>query len=105
MKNKTIPNMQHKQLKYKNQSIKLFLLFLLVQIMPCLVFSANQDHDTIRNICEYLGGRSDKNFLGSGNVALVIEPGKTKVLLFSNGKTKVCLIGLQVPFVHGVLTG
>ena len=29
----------------------------------------------MRNVCEFLGGRGDKNFLGSGNVALVVDMG------------------------------
>ncbi len=73
---------------YKNQIIKLFILFLLVQLLPCWILSAYSQNDTIRNICEYLGGRSDKNFLGSGNVALVIEPLKTKVLFVQQWKVK-----------------
>ena len=75
-------------MKYKNQAIKLFLLFLVVLLLPCLIFSADQENEKIRNICEYLGGRADKNFLGSGNVALVIEPGKTKVLFVQQWKEK-----------------
>src|SRR4029077_6234646 len=75
-------------LKYKSNGVKLFLLFLLVQYLPYWTFSANQEPDTIRNICEYLGGRADKNFLGSGNVALVIEPSKTKVLFVQQWKEK-----------------
>lgn len=73
---------------YKNQFIKLFMLFLSVQLLPCWILSAYSQNDTIRNICEYLGGRSDKNFLGSGNVALVIEPMKTKVLFVQQWKEK-----------------
>jgi len=73
---------------YKNQSIKLFLLFLLVQLFPFGIYSAYAQEDKIRNICEYLGGRDDKNFMGSGNVALVIEPGRTKVLFVQQWKEK-----------------
>ncbi|MEP7111521.1 MAG: trehalase family glycosidase [Ferruginibacter sp.] len=68
--------------------MKLILLFLLVQLFPCHIFSTNPDNDKIRNICEYLGGRADKNFLGSGNVAVVIEPGRTKVLFAQQWKEK-----------------
>ena len=77
---KTSQNKMNYQLMYKNQSTKLLILFLLVQILPCWIFSAYSQNDKLKNVCEYLGGRSDKNFLGSGNVALVIEPRKTKVL-------------------------
>lgn len=49
---------------------------------------AHPNQDTVRNICEYLGGRSDKNFLGSGNVALVVEPAKSKILFVQQWKEK-----------------
>lgn len=68
--------------------IKIFFLFLGIQLLLCPVLTANPAQDKIRNICEYLGGRADKNFLGSGNVALVIEPGKTKVLFVQQWKEK-----------------
>jgi len=75
------------QLTDKTQSIELFLLLLLVQLLPWMC-SANPGQDKISNICEYLGGRADKNFLGSGNLALVIEPRKTKVLFVQQWKEK-----------------
>ena len=81
-------NIKYKQLTYKNQRLPLFVLFLLLQLLPCLVVSANPGNDTIRNTCEYLGARADKNFLGSGNVALVIEPAKTRVLFVQQWKEK-----------------
>jgi hypothetical protein len=34
----------------------------------------------VRDICAYLGGRADKNFLGTGNIGLVIEATGTRVL-------------------------
>lgn len=34
----------------------------------------------MRDICEYLGGREDKDFLGSGNLGLVIQPQGTRLL-------------------------
>src|SRR5688500_16796995 len=74
--------------KQSIQSIKLILFFLLVQGWPNRIFSANKEDDTVRNICQYLGGRADKNFLGSGNVALVIEPDKTRVLFVQQWKEK-----------------
>ncbi len=77
----------HRQSKHNNQN-KLLFLFLLVQVLPCCILSVNAQQDKIRNICAYLGGRADKNFLGSGNVALVIEPGKTKVLFVQQWKEK-----------------
>jgi hypothetical protein len=73
-------------LQVKSQLLKLFLLFLLVQLFPGRIISASPEHGMTRNICEFLGGRSDKNFLGSGNVALVIEPGRTKVLFVQQWK-------------------
>ena len=73
---------------YKNQNIKFLLLFLFLQLLPCWFFSAYPQKNKIRDICEYLGGRDDKNFLGSGNVALVIEPGRTKVLFVQQWKEK-----------------
>lgn len=77
-----------KQLNSKNKIAKLFLLLLLLQLLPCWIFSAYSQNGKIKNICEYLGGRADKNFLGSGNVALVIEPGRTKVLFVQQWKEK-----------------
>ena len=85
---KTIRSIKSRQLQYKNQSVKLFSLLLFVQLLPCRIFCANPHNGRIRNICEYLGGRSDKNFLGSGNLALVIEPAKTRVLFVQQWKEK-----------------
>jgi hypothetical protein len=56
--------------------------------LPSGIGSTTQAHHKTRNVCEYLGGRADKNFLGSGNVALVIEPGRTKVLFVQQWKEK-----------------
>lgn len=74
--------------KHKNKPAGVVLLFLLIQLLPCLAINAYSQHDTINNICAYLGGRADKNFLGSGNVALVVEPAKTKVLFVQQWKEK-----------------
>lgn len=79
---------RQKLLKYKNQKVKWFLFFLSVQLMPCGILSAYAQQEKTENICAYLGGRADKNFLGSGNVALVIEPAKTKVLFVQQWKEK-----------------
>jgi hypothetical protein len=70
----------------KSQRETLFLLFLLIQLFPGTIISASPEHGKMRNTCEFLGGRADKNFMGSGNVALVIEPGKTKVLFVQQWK-------------------
>ncbi|MBS1653441.1 MAG: hypothetical protein JSU05_01240, partial [Bacteroidetes bacterium] len=59
-----------------------------MQSLPCQIFAFPQKPDTARNICAYLGGRADKNFLGSGNMALVIEPAQTKVLFVQQWKEK-----------------
>jgi len=69
------------------------LIFFLLQLLPYWIFSADrkrpdQVFDQIGNVCEYLGGRADKNFLGSGNVAIVIEPEKTRVLFVQQWKEK-----------------
>jgi hypothetical protein len=68
--------------------MKFSLILLLLQYLPCSLFAAPPEQDTIRNICQYLGGRADKNFLGSGNIALVIEPRETKVLFVQQWKEK-----------------
>ena len=34
----------------------------------------------MRDICDYLSGRSDKTFLGSGNIGLVVQPAKARVV-------------------------
>jgi len=68
--------------------MKFSLFLLLLQYLPCPLFAAPRGQGTIQNICQYPGGRSDKNFLGSGNVALVIDPGKTKVLFVQQWKEK-----------------
>jgi hypothetical protein len=64
------------------------LLLLVAQLLSCRMLPAQTGQDKIGNICEYLGGRADKNFLGSGNVALVIEPGKAKLLFVQQWKEK-----------------
>ena len=74
--------------KYKNRLPGIFFPFLVVLLLACRNLSARPDQDKIRNICEYLGGRADKNFLGSGNMALVIEPGKTRVLFVQQWKER-----------------
>ncbi|HSB93675.1 MAG TPA: trehalase family glycosidase [Flavitalea sp.] len=75
-------------LNYKDCCLSFCCLFLFGQLIPSFAWSADRDGDSIKNTCEYLGGRSDKNFLGSGNVALVIEPGRTKVLFVQQWKEK-----------------
>lgn len=75
-------------MKYKNQHIQLFLLWLIIQLLPSPAFSADREQDQVKNVCAYLGGRANKNFLGSGNIALVIEPGKTKLLFVQQWKEK-----------------
>ena len=60
---------------------RILLLFLL---LPAQLLFCQQNQP--RNICEYLGGRADKNFLGSGNLALVVEPAKAKVLFVQQWK-------------------
>lgn len=72
----------------ENKFAGIVLSFLLIQLLPCLTIDAYAQHDTTSNICAYLGGRADKNFLGSGNLALVIEPSKTKVLFVQQWKEK-----------------
>lgn len=79
--------MEINQSKHITQSIRL-VLFFAAQLLLCQQLKANSQQDEIRNICQYLGGRSDKNFLGSGNMALVIEPQKTKVLFVQQWKEK-----------------
>lgn len=81
-------NKKSKHLKDKDHSAQLFLLLLLLQLLSYRVCNAGPGDDTPKDICEYLGNRSDKNFLGSGNVALVIEPGKTKILFVQQWKEK-----------------
>jgi len=78
-------------LKNHKRRVKLLLLFMLLQVLPCLIFASDPGNDKIKNICEYLGGRSDKNFLGSGNMALVIEPGRTKTLFVQQWKEKALM--------------
>ncbi|HEX5688936.1 MAG TPA: hypothetical protein VFX76_02990, partial [Roseiflexaceae bacterium] len=34
----------------------------------------------MRDICALLGGRADKEFLGTGNIGLVVEPATARVL-------------------------
>jgi hypothetical protein len=80
--------MRHISSKLKKICSPLFLLMLFVQLLPYCICSAYSPVDTIKNTCEYLGGRADKNFLGSGNVALVIEPAKTKLLFVQQWKEK-----------------
>ncbi|HVU84059.1 MAG TPA: hypothetical protein VHC50_04415, partial [Puia sp.] len=81
-------NIKIGQFRYQKQRVQLLPLLLLIQVLPCRVLIANADSGEARNVCAYLGGRSDKNFLGSGNVALVIEPGKTRVLFVQQWKEK-----------------
>jgi hypothetical protein len=66
--------------------MKLFLLVLLVQLLPAPVYSSRLQKGNIKDVCEFLGGRADKNFLGSGNVALTVEPEKTRVLFVRQWK-------------------
>lgn len=73
-------------MKYINKLIKLLLAVLYLQLLSYPVVAAEQD--TVSNTCAFLGGRADKNFLGSGNVALVIEPLKTKILFVQQWKEK-----------------
>ncbi len=74
--------------KYQDQSIMYFFFSLFMLLSPHWIFGAPQATDTTRNICQYLGGRADKNFLGSGNVALVIDSFKTRVLFVQQWKEK-----------------
>src|SRR5689334_1857949 len=74
--------------RFKNHVIKCFALAPLVVCLHSRVFALPQKKDDPRNVCQYLGGRSDKNFLGSGNVAIVIEPQKTRVLFVQQWKEK-----------------
>ena len=66
--------------------IRIFLLVPLMQLSFCSILHANPPSDKIKNICKYLGGRADKNFLGSGNVAVVVEHNKAKVLFVQQWK-------------------
>ncbi len=59
-------------------NIKLIILAIILCLLPFGKI-ASKNHE-IKNICEYLGGRSDKDFLGSGSVALVVQPRNAKVL-------------------------
>lgn len=59
---------------------RLSTLLILHLFIPISLIPSIPQNDSIPNICEFLGGRSDKNFLGSGNVALVAEADKAKVL-------------------------
>ncbi len=70
------------------QNKRRLIIFLLVQLLPCFISGSYAQNNKIRNICAYLGNRFDKNFLGSGNVALVIEPAETKVLFVQQWKDK-----------------
>jgi hypothetical protein len=81
-------NIQYRPSKNTMQTRKLLPFLLFVQLLPYWSFGAHIDGDTIQNTCAYLGGRADKNFLGSGNVALVIEPGRTKILFVQQWKEK-----------------
>lgn len=65
--------------------MKAITLLILVFLLQCLTFTAYSQN---KNSCQYLGNRADKNFLGSGNVALVIEPTKAKVLFVQQWKEK-----------------
>ncbi|HEY4290022.1 MAG TPA: trehalase family glycosidase [Puia sp.] len=67
---------------------RIFLFLLIVQLLPNKILNARSYQNKDRNICEYLGGRADKNFLGSGNVALVIEPAGAKVFFVQQWKEK-----------------
>src|SRR4030095_16640366 len=79
------------QLKDPKQRVKLLLFFMFVQAWPCWIFGTDPGHDKIKNICEYLGGRSDKNLLGNGNMAVVIEPDRTKTLFIQQWKEKALM--------------
>lgn len=57
-----------------------------VGLTMLLLFAANAQQDSIRNICKFLGGRADKNFLGSGNMALVVQEDKARVLFVQQWK-------------------
>jgi hypothetical protein len=80
--------MMKNQSKFIIQHIKPVILFIAIQLLLFYRLNAQPHQDEIKNICQYLGGRSDKNFLGSGNMALVIEPQKTKVLFVQQWKEK-----------------
>lgn len=78
--------LHHYRITYWNKTKRPALLLILSFLGTAV--NANQYNDTARNICRYLGGRSDKNFLGSGNVALVVEPTRTRVLFVQQWKEK-----------------
>lgn len=65
-----------------------FFYFLFAQLLCCRMLNVYAQQDDIKNVCRYLGGRNDKNFLGSGNVALVIEQTKSEVLFVQQWKDK-----------------
>ncbi|MBK7212411.1 MAG: hypothetical protein IPH88_03730 [Bacteroidales bacterium] len=44
------------------------------------------DHQDFSDICAFLGGRSDKNFLGTGNLGLVIQPTSVNVIFLQKWK-------------------
>lgn len=65
-------------------------IFLLLSLFPYLLSGNNPvsikkpshpgKRQNLTDICSYLGGRSDKDFLGTGNICLVLQPGGAKVL-------------------------
>jgi len=70
----------------KGRNSPLFLLILITQLLSMSVSGFNVTQDSIKNVCGFLGGRADKNFLGSGNMALVVEQDKAKVLFVQQWK-------------------
>lgn len=74
-------------MKYKSHPrFTMLVFFLSLQLLPGGRPCAYAQQEKRKDICAYLGGRADKNFIGSGNVALVIEPTKTKVLFVQQWK-------------------
>lgn len=65
-----------------NKIIRVFFILLL----PIGILAQKQEKS--RDICQFLGNRSDKNFLGSGNVAIVVEKDKTRVDFVQQWKEK-----------------
>lgn len=70
----------------KGQRLGFFYFFLFAQLLCGRMLNVYAQQDDIKNVCKYLGERNDKNFLGSGNVALVVEQTKAKVLFVQQWK-------------------
>jgi hypothetical protein len=78
------------------QGCSRLLLFLLILLFPHLLSAANpattkktsdkSKQPGVTDICSYLGRRSDKDFLGTGNMAVVIQPAGARVLFVQQWK-------------------